>query len=261
MDKQQDRNINYKSLSENEAYVVESIKSEDLLVFGVDEIKALSGWEKTRIHNTLSNLNRKGHIVRIKKGIYTLEDHLFDNLFGVMTDAVKPSYISFWTALSYHGFTEQQVSMIQLVSTKQFDDFEVRDKKVEISTFKPERFFGYEDIGGAVMANKEKSLVDSLFMPRKCGGLKEYIKCLKNGYRRLDTDMFREYIIEFGNRSLVSRMGYLLESLDLADKEYLDKLKEKRSESYVLLNPHGDSIEAHDSDWNIKINRDMEDLL
>ncbi len=35
-------------------------------MFGVEEIKALSGWEKNRIYNTLSSMNRKDHMVRIK---------------------------------------------------------------------------------------------------------------------------------------------------------------------------------------------------
>jgi len=117
--------------------------------------------EKNLIHNTLSSLNRKGHVVRIKKkDTYTLEDEFYDKTFKVITEAVKPSYISLWTALSYHGFTEQQVNVIQLVSSKQFDDLNVRNQKVEISTLKPGRFFGYKDIEGAVIADKEKSLVD-----------------------------------------------------------------------------------------------------
>lgn len=261
MDKQQNQRINYRSLSENEAIVIESVKSQDLLVFGVDEIRALSDWKKTRIHNTLSSLNKKGHIVRIKKDTYSLEKEFFDKTFQVITEAVKPSYISFWTALSYHGLTEQQVNMIQLVSTKQFDDFNVKNKKIEISTFKPKRFFGYDEIDGTIMAVKEKALVDSLYMLHKSGGLEEYMKCLKNGYDGLDKKTFREYIIEFDNRSMVSRMGFLLDVLDLAEIEFLNTLKEHISKGYVLLDPHGGSIETHNSDWNIKINRDMEVLL
>ena len=261
MDKQQNQGMTYRSLSENEAYALNSIRAEDLLVFGVEEIKALSGWERNRIHNTLSGLNEKGHVVRIKKDTYTLEEEFFDNTFRVITEAVKPSYITFWTALSYHGFTEQQVNMIQLVSTKQFDDLKVRKKKVEISTFKPKRFFGYDDVEGAVMAEKEKSLVDSLYMLHKSGGLEEYVKCLKNGYHELDKETFREYIVDFDNRSLVSRMGFLLDIFNLADQEYLNHLKENASQSYVLLDPHGGSTETHNSDWNIKINSEMEGLL
>ncbi len=38
--------MNYRTLSENEAHVLESIRSEDVFVFGVKEIKAFTDWKK-----------------------------------------------------------------------------------------------------------------------------------------------------------------------------------------------------------------------
>ncbi|MFO8110148.1 MAG: type IV toxin-antitoxin system AbiEi family antitoxin domain-containing protein [Thermoplasmata archaeon] len=261
MNIQQDKNTYYSSLSKNEAHILGSVRSTDLLVFGVKEIEALSGLTKTSIHNTLSNLVRKGHIVRIKRNTYALEDVFFDSTFKIMTEAVKPSYISFWTSLSYYGFTEQQVQTIQLVSTKQFDDLKVRNKKAEISTFDPSKFFGYIDIEGMIIAEREKALIDSLYMMHKCGGLEEYVKCLKNAFDELDKDRLERYIIRFNNKTLVSRIGFLLDELGLTDRVFLDQLKKYVSKSYVLLDPNGSNIEGHNSRWKIKINRDLEALL
>ncbi len=261
MEIRQDKNTYYSSLSKNEAKILGSVRSADLLVFGVKEIEALSDLTKISIHNTLSNLLRKGHVVRIKRDTYALEDVFFDSTFKVMTEAIKPSYISFWTALSYYGFTEQQVQTIQLVSTKQFDDLKVRNKKVEISTFDPNKFFGYVDIDGMIIAEREKALIDSLYMMHKCGGLEEYVKCIKNGFEILDKDRLERYMIRFNNKTLVSRIGFLLDELGLTDRVFLDQLKKYVSKSYVLLDPHGSTIEGHNNRWKIKINRDMEELL
>ena len=261
MENQQYHYTNYKTPSKNGSQLIGSIKAEDLLVFGVDEVKSLTGWNKNRIHNTLSNLNKKGHIIRLKKNTYTLEKHFFENTFKVITESIKPSYISFWTALSSYGFTEQQVNVIQLISTKQFHDLEIRNVNVEISTFKPEKFFGYDEIQGAVIADKEKSLVDSLFMLQKCGGLDEYTKCLRNAYPELNKDRLLKYIVRFGNRSLISRMGFLLDTLDLADEELLNDIHEHGSKGYVLLDPDGNTIRSYNNRWKIKINRDLEEIL
>ena len=261
MDIQQNKNTDYKAISKNEAKILESIRSADLLVFGVREIETISDLKRGSIHNTLSNLIRKGHIVRIKRDTYALEDVFFDNTFKIMTEAIKPSYISFWTALSYYGFTEQQVQTIQLISTKQFDDLRVRNKKVEISTFEPKKFFGYVDINGMIIAEKEKALIDSLYMMHRCGGLEEYVKCLKNAFDEIDEDRLESYIIRFSNKTLVSRIGFLLDELELASRISLDKLNKYISKSHVLLDPQGSAIEGHNSRWNIKINRDMEVLL
>ncbi|MBS3817333.1 MAG: hypothetical protein KGY76_07205 [Candidatus Thermoplasmatota archaeon] len=260
MKNSQEQSINYKTTSKNEARLLETIRSEGLLTFGVDEVKALTGWKKTRVHNTLSTLTKKGHLVKIKRNTYTLENEFFEKTFEVITDAIKPSYISFWTALSYYGFTEQQVNTIQLVSTKQLKELKIGSKSITITTFKPSRFFGYDNSQGFVLAEKEKALIDSLYQLEKCGGLEEYIKCLKNGYEGLDEQKFTKYLIRFENRSLISRTGFLLEELGLAEKETLKKLKEQRSKSYVLLDPGGDEIQDHNSDWNVKINREVQQI-
>lgn len=257
MEKGQKQDTDYRSTSKSESYLLDLIRTEELLTFGVDEIKAISDWEKTRIHNVFSSLKSKGHIIRIKRDTYTLEDDFYDKTFEVITDAVKPSYISFWTALSYHGFTDQQVKMIQLVSTKQYSDLEIEDRIVEISTFKPMRFFGYTELENIVIAEKEKAFVDSLFMLDKCGGIEEYVKCLKNAYRGLDKNRLVKYLIDFDNKSIVSRMGFLLDLLDLGDDQILHELKKYSSKTYVLLDPDGGSVITHNTDWNIKVNRKL----
>lgn len=258
MKKQQKQDMNYKTTSKNESYLLGKVRSEDLLTFGVEEIEALTNWDRTRIHNTLSTLLKKGHIIRIKRGIYTLEENFFDQTFEVITDAVKPSYISFWTALSFYGFTEQQVNAIQLVSTKQYRDIQVEGRNIQISTFRPGRFYGYVDMDAMIIAEKEKTLIDSLFMMEKSGGFDEYVKCLKNAYQELDKLKFIDYLLNFDNRSMVSRIGYILDRLDLAENSFLDKLKKRKSKSYVKLDTKGDKMIEHNSEWNIKVNRKME---
>jgi len=257
MKKSQERDMNYKTVSKNEARLLEAISSKELLTFGVNEIKALTDWKKTRIHNTLSTLKEKGHLIKIKRNTYTLENDFFDRTFEVVTDAVKPSYVSFWTALSYYGFTEQQVNTIQLVSTKQLKGLKVENKDITITTFKPSRFFGYHNREGPIIAEKEKALIDSLYQLEKCGGFEEYVKCLKNGYNELDIEKYTEYLIKFDNRSLISRTGFILEELNLAKKDTLKKLKEHKSNTYILLDPNGSKIQDPDSDWNVKINREV----
>ena len=260
MKNSQKQNMNYKTISKNEAQLLETIRAEGLLTFGVDEIEALTNWKKTRIYNTLSTLTKKGHLVQIKRNTYTLEDEFFDKTFEVVTDAVKPSYLSFWTALSYYGFTEQQVNTIQLVSTKQIKELKVKNRNITITTFKPSRFFGYDNSEGFILAEKEKALVDSLYQLKKCGGFEEYIKCLKNGYQELDKQKYTDYLLRFDNRSLISRTGFILERLNIAKEDILKKLEEHRSKSYVLLDPNGAKVQEHDGRWNVKVNREVSQI-
>jgi predicted transcriptional regulator of viral defense system len=254
MEKQQKQYMSYTSKSKSESYLLATIEKADLKVFGVAEARILTRWKDTKVHNTLRSLEKKGLIIRIKRNCYALENTISDNLFAIATESIKPSYISFWTALSHFGFTEQQVPTVQLVSTKQVAELKIHGHGIQVTTFKPKMFYGYLRIEEAVMAEKEKTLVDSLYLPEKCGGLDELAKCLINSWGQINHNKLVKYTIQFGNSSLVSRMGYLIETLDLEGEKILPKLLPHRSKGYILLSPKKDRILSHNNKWRIMVN-------
>jgi predicted transcriptional regulator of viral defense system len=249
--------MNYTGTSANEAFLLSLVEKRNLPVFGVREIVYLSGWDRSRTHNTLASLLRKGVTTRIKRDGYALTEGLSENIFRIATELVKPSYISFWTALSYYGFTEQQVKKIQLVSTKQFGALAAGDFGLEIVTLKASRFYGYKRTERFVIAEPEKALIDSLFRLDMCGGLDELVKCLRNAWPDLDKRRLVEYAIRFGNKSVVSRAGHLIERHGLETGE-LDRLLAARSSPFVPLDPEAARIGKYDRKWRVIVNREID---
>jgi len=257
MKNSQERNTAYTSISKSEARLLGVIKEKDLAVFSVEEVRSLTGWNDVKIHNTLRTLDKKGAIIRIKRNCYALESIVSERSLEIATEVVKPSYISFWTALSYYGFTEQQVKLVQLVSTKQVNELNVGPYPIEVTTFRPRAFYGYHRVERFAIAEKEKVLVDSLYQPDKCGGLDEFAKCLRNSWSEIDQMKLAEYTIRFGNRSLSSRMGYLIETLGLKVEGMTERVIPHRSESYVKLSPGNGRIVGHNDRWKIIVNHDI----
>ncbi len=249
--------MNYTNISTNEALVLSLVERNGLPTFGIDIIAHLSGWGRDRIHNTLASLLRKGYVTRVNRGRYTLTDAISESIFQISSDLVKPSYISFWTALSHYGFTEQQVKTIQLVSTKQIGNKSIGNFKVENITLKPYRFYGYLRQNGFVIAEPEKALVDSLFRTDLCGGLDEFTKCLSSAWMEIEEEKLVRYAIQFGNRSLLSRLGYLIEKLDL-ESSGVDSLLKERSRSYVTLDLEWERVGEYDSRWRVVVNHSID---
>lgn len=249
MKKQKERNINYKSLSANGYALLHFIKEKKLVVFGTQELHRLSGWRKTKVNNTLHLLKVKGHVVGIRRGKYATAEAVAENPYGVATEAVKPSYITQWTALSYYGFTEQQPAVIQLASPKQ----QKKTSSVEVTTLRPSRYYGYERVGNFVIAEKEKALVDSLHQPWKCGGLGEVVKCLKNAWNGINKEKFFNYLMRFNDKSMNSRVGYIMETLQLGRAPA--RLLAGKSKSYVRLDTTKPRTSRYDKRWGVMINR------
>jgi len=254
MEKSKQLYKNYISISQNEALLLSLVKTQGLTVFGVKELRSLSNWQTTRLHNTLFSLTAKQVLTRIKRNAYALTEQLYENIFEIATIVVIPSYISFWTALSYYGFTEQQIQTIQVVSTRQTKTLRLNSHTIEITTFQPREFYGYTRINRFVIAEKEKAVIDSLFQLEKCGGLNEYVKCLKNAWAELRKKTFLQYLKTFRNRSLLSRMGYLIEHLELDKGHILETLEQDKSMSPVKLNPQKPGTGRYDKKWNVVVN-------
>lgn len=247
MEKASQINTIYKSASVNEAALLAAISDSGLAAFSASDARAISGWPRDRVANTLASLSRKGLVARLIRGRFALADGLEGRAMEVALALAAPAYVSFWTALSMRGLTEQQPSAIQLVSTRQSPPFAVAGRKVEVARFRPSRFFGYDSAG---VATAEKALVDSLHIPSKCGGLEEVVSCLREAKGRVGARVLSKAIVEFGDRSLASRAGYLARETGFGEL-HLGRL---RSEVYVKLDASAGKPFAYDKEWHVAVN-------
>ena len=255
MKKIKNRYKSYNGISALEQELVALIREYDLIVFGIKELRRLSKLSLNQLHNLLFSLERKGFLIRIKKNKYVLREEVIGREFEIATQVANPSYVSFWSALSFYGFTEQQVKLIQLVSTKQVKEFKFGNYRVEVSTFTSSKFFGYEKINGFSIADKEKSLVDSLSNFEKSGGASEFSKCLANAWNEINKKKFVDYLIKFNNASIISRAGFLIEELNLElNKELAEKLIKNKSKSFIKLVPSKPKSREYNKKWRINVN-------
>src|SRR3989338_4501929 len=182
----------YNSVSRLEAVLLNSVEA--FIVFSSSTIKRITSWKPFMINNILTSLKRKGMIVSIKKNSYCLTKNIPEHLFTIATLNTTPSYISFWTAASYYGYTEQQVKIIQTISTKQYHKLTLLQHPIETTTFQTEKFYGYQKINGILIAEKEKLLLEMLYQPEKAGGLEEVKKIMENMWPELEQKKLLEYL-------------------------------------------------------------------
>ncbi|ETR66436.1 MAG: hypothetical protein OMM_12798 [Candidatus Magnetoglobus multicellularis str. Araruama] len=68
------------------------------------------------------NMVRNGLVKRLRQGLYTRTDLTLGNMqvhpFSIATHIIRPSAISHWSALHFHGFTEQIPRIINAFTFK-----------------------------------------------------------------------------------------------------------------------------------------------
>ncbi len=241
----------YIQLSHAEEQLLNAV--EPLAVFSLSTIQKLLGWKHSKISNTLLSLKRKKIISAVKKDNYVVIAKIPENLFAIAIRITAPSYISLWTALSYYGYTEQQVKTVQVISTKQYPLIIFKNQRIESVTVLPRSFFGYQKIQNFCIAEKEKLLLDCLSQIERVGGIEEYTKCLTAAWNEINQAKLLQYLYKLNIKSLFARLGYLLEILQLKndhEKEFLEQLPL----SFVKLEPGQKESKKYNKKWKVITN-------
>lgn len=249
MKKQDNYNKTYNSLSLLESALLNAVAP--LLIFSLSDVRKITAWKHSTISNVLSSLKQKKVLIAVKKDKYVLSDKVPEHLLTIAATVNSPSYISFWTACSYYGLTEQQIKTIQLVSTKQYGQHKIFDHLVEIITFLPKKWFGYHRVNNIPIAEVEKLLIDCVYKPENAGGMDELKKCITNAWPQINIKKLKRYLQIFNNKSLFARLGYLLEELHLSNPEQNFFLKHI-PKGYTCLNANKKIIKTDNNTYNHK---------
>ena len=230
--------------------------------FTFDKVIEKTSLSREAVWVLLSRLEKRGWIERIekgkymiiplgsKKGEYTLNEFLIGSLL------VKPCIISYWSALNYHGFTEQISStvFIQTTSRKKKQEIEIFGVRYKIIRVNREKIFGIEktwiEEEQITITDKEKTIIDCLDKPKYCGGIIEVAKALKT--RDYNTNKLVNYAGRIGNSGVIRRLGYLNDLFSLQ----MD-ISSIKTRNYLLLDPTMPKKGETNAKWRLIINTDL----
>ena len=183
---------------------------------------------------------------------------------------VQPAAISHWSALSYHGLTEQiHGTYLSLTTT----DVSVPRKRTSESAegrggypvngtvyrfvqVRPERYFGVERIwvGDARVSitNLERTLLDGLAMPQHCGGFGEVIHAFGEALNQLNINRITEYAQRL-SPAVAKRAGWVLEHQG-CEAPQLDELAALPIKGHRKLDPTGPRKGVYNNRWMLQEN-------
>jgi predicted transcriptional regulator of viral defense system len=227
--------------------------------FTFEDAASISSLGSQSLKVTLSRMEKEGWIERIEKGKYLIiplgarKGGYTINEFIIGSQLVKPAVISYWSALNYHGFTEQipNTVFIQTTARKKEQDIEIFGVRFRIVRITEKKLFGFEKVWiddvAVLITDPEKTIVDCLDKPQYCGGIAEAAKALHGD---LDIEKLKKYAIDIGNSAVIKRLGILCDKIGLK----VDVEPGSISGNYPLLDPsmHGNGI--LNRKWRIREN-------
>jgi predicted transcriptional regulator of viral defense system len=127
--------------------------------------------DSKNLQNRVTEWTNKGYIIKLKRGLYTLNDddrkfRLSD--FYLANHLYKPSYISLESALSYYDLIPERVYEITSITSKKTQGFTNDFGRFTYAHIKQEVFSDYINLQDSYknnfyIASKEKALLDFLY--------------------------------------------------------------------------------------------------
>ena len=190
--------------------------------------------------------------------------------FEIATALVEPAAVSHWSALHYHGLTEQAPRKIFILTTTETSvprmrrggynhsggGYSIGDTTYRFIQVRPERFFGTEKVwvGDARIAvtDFERTLLDGLSMPQYCGDFAEVLHAFQLGMARMDTERIIRYALRLGTAT-AKRLGWILESRGV-NPSRLERLAALSTRSYRKLDVTGPRKGPCNRRWMVQEN-------
>lgn len=233
------------------------------------------GLKDAYLTEALHHLRRNGWIVPLRRGLHALSSSVPGvasvHEFEIAVALVSPAAISHWTALHYHGLTNQVPRDVFVLTTTQASiprtrksaatspkgGYDVGDTTYRFIQVQPRRFFGTEQawVGDTRVAitTIERSLLDGLARPHYCGDIFEVIDAFHAALlARLDIDRIVQYASKL-DAAIAKRLGWVLEHHGVQTAA-VDRLAARPIRGYRLLDPTGPRLGRCNRRWMIQEN-------
>ena len=257
-----------KGLGSQGSKLLSLLSSEKKDIFTIKDAKEALGARGGSVAKLLHDLAVNKWITRIERGKYIIipldaglrAEHM-THPFIIGRSLVSPYYIGFLSALNYYGITEQPSQKVFIVTKKKSRRLVFQLQEYVFVRLAKKRFFGLSEewIGNTkfIISDKEKTIIDCLFILEYSGGLTEVMKAFRE---KLDYEKLYEYALKMEDVAAIKRLGYLLDIAKIKTP-VLGKLLKKVSGGYCLVDTGGPKTGLKNEKWRIIENIPKEELV
>jgi len=263
--------------------LLEGLATSGKFVFSLDEARQMAQSllvpiSTATVPQALARMAESGWIQRIRRGLYvgTAELPGFARVpsFAIATQLVTPSAISHWSALSFHGLTEQLPHDVISTTSKKVVTPSMREshhspegkKHVwmvgEVAyryvTVRPRFFFGWEWVWldehfRVPIFTKERTLLDMFASPHAFGGIGEALEILEHHLGEIRIPKLVDEALQYGVTSVCKRLGWCLQKTGVSDRR-TSRLRRIPAAGFSLLDPGSPAQGPYDKHWKVQVN-------
>ncbi len=261
--------MNITELGPREAEFLSRLAGEGRSVFTVRQARRFWG-NPAYTTNVLGRLENKGWLRRLERGTYLIipleagpTRDWSESALVLAPYLIQPAAIAYWSALHFWNMTEQipDTFFVQSTRRKHRRQIEVLGVPFRFVTIPEARFFGVAqrtlDGKSIYVTDREKTLLDAADRPDLSGGIGQLAHALRAAWSDVDWPRLDEYLARWGMGSLVKRLGYLVETLELPlpdREERLARWQSALTAGIALLESRSGHSGRIVTRWRLRVN-------
>lgn len=264
-----------RTLGKIESRLLNALSSQDKTIFTVEDAQKILGSSIIAVRSLLNYLVEKKWLIRLTPGKYLIvplsageEAQASENWYVIAKNLIEPLpyYISYYSALEIHEMTTQPIFTVYVSTPSRKRPKEILGATYRFIYVQPKDIWGVEDVWitpsqKVKVSDLERTLIDCLDRPDLCGGISEIAKGLWAKRNAIDYQKLILYVKRLNRKSIAKRLGFLLETYGLGDKNLFLDLKKMVSTSYALLDPTLEDEGRYISSWRLRLNLNPEELI
>ena len=252
-------------ITENELQLLEDAIVTYGVVVSFSQLQGLFNKEIRYTRKRISKLVDDGWLTRIKKGLYVISDistrgSLAIDHRAVVNLLVEDAYISFLSALQFHGYYNQLLSSIRAVSVEQTKSRTIDHVTFHFTTTQKKYFYGWEthEIDGQVVkiASFEKALIDLIQFHRSAYSTDIVLEKLLDTQNEIDQDKLFQYLLK-SNLTTRRIFGFMFDCAGMDSQQLLQSVANRKSVS--SMSDAQDKVYNHK--WRLYTNQHFEQTV
>lgn len=210
------------------AKFIRELQAYEELSFSTEELLTKASAPESSIRKELARLVSDNQILNLRKGFYIIIPPRYqhfkklpielyvDKLFRFLK---KPYYVGFYSAAAFHGAAHQRIQQDYIVTTppalRNIDKGNTKIKFFNISNWPVKNIIQKKsDVGYYNLSSPTLTFVDLIENQHQLGGLNRMLAVLEELSERLEEKDLADLLTWYANKSVLQRMGYLLEEME-----------------------------------------------
>ncbi|MHB1463829.1 MAG: type IV toxin-antitoxin system AbiEi family antitoxin domain-containing protein [Thermoleophilia bacterium] len=266
---------NLRSLGDAEARLITSLSSKGKGVFRLSDAEKVTGTTSAATRKLVHDLVQKKWLIRLTSGKYLIvpfeageEGEHTENWFVIARSLIEPKryYLSHYSALDIHEMLTQPALTVYVSTPVRRIPKKILGASFQFVYVRPKDLWGLEDVWvtpsqKVKTSDIERTILDCLNRPDLCGGISEAAKGIWTKRNEIDYPKLVDYAKKYDKKSVIKRLGFILETYSLGSKVAVSQLKQEMTSSYTLLDSSLPASGKFKSSWKVRANIEPEELI